>query len=152
LDKSGKSVGILRILLRREVKLKGTLKIELKEAELSFESPDKIKPVKCAFKLGTKTTDTPAADPKAKGNSAQYLWKGTNIEFEVNDENNFCDLFIELWDSGTDKLAKEKTPHGYSRLTIYDTRKKFSSALTVENPKDMKSIGTLKLVSQFVPK
>jgi len=123
-NKKGERVGTLMILLRRELRLHGQLKVDIKELVLtSLTGPVQPKPSKIVVKLGQQDkSETAVTEPKVGKKDAKYSFKHT-LMFVVHDGNNISDVFFELWQD--DKVV------GETRLTLYDTRKKFDGNITI---------------------
>jgi len=150
LDKKGVKVGEITLCIRRELKLYGVMKIDLKELELEGKIE---KPVKCIFKLQScAPTDTGSINgkPNSAKTSTIFVWpnKGFQTQFPINDSNNTYDTFIEVWEEeGPTAAPTHKVLLGQGRLPHYDARKKYNAPLAVEAPQDHRVVGQLKLVA-----
>jgi len=165
-DKKGNQVGTIILRVRRELKVYGTLVIDIKEAEL-IENPTKIKTAKCVVKIASHVQETPSAEAKAHKTATHFEWKKNIVSIEIDQTNHIFDVFIELWDENPvnppppqpaakkDDKNPEKKPIsgafvGQSRITIYDTRSKFNAALPLHTQTaERKQLGTIKVLAKL---
>jgi hypothetical protein len=166
-DKKGHQTGTIILRVRRELKVYGTLVIDIKEAELT-EPPGKIKSARCVVKIATHVQETPSAEAKAHKNLTHFVWKNNIVQIEIDQTNHIFDVFIELWDDHPanpppqpaakkdDPKNPEKKPLsfnglliGVARITIYDTRSKFNAQLPLLESTERKQVGTLKVLAKL---
>jgi len=155
MDSNNNKVGILTLRMRREIKMIGTLKVELKEVNLEplGHSTD-VHCVKCVMKLLDQVYETPTCE-KSKGNSVSptFCFSSCSKSFKVNDTNNVFDLFIEIRSCGpSSEDSKEQsckdTILGQARLSLFDAQTKFCSPLPIFSPHH-KQIGHLQIEAEM---
>lgn len=136
-DKNGNKIADIIVRMRRELKLFGTLDVSVLNVELP-PLMDKIyvkTQGKCFIKHHETINETPTIEsilnPEKK--NVEYSWKGFphTCQFDINDNNDVYDIFIELWQTfnGTDMVMIAET-----RLPLYDCREKFSGELHLIDP------------------
>jgi len=148
IDRKGENVGVLNILMRREVRLHGIINVTVRE--LIFNTNDlPNKPTKIVMKLGQERTQTEVVVPQLSATEARFAFN-LSQQFNVNDQNNISDLFFELW--------QEDVPLAEGRLTLFDARKKrFDGNITLIAPfghevnqaNIRKQVAQLKIASKF---
>jgi len=108
-DKKGNQVGVITLRIRREVKLYGTLIIDIKDAELiAGEEPVKhARCAKCVIKLALQSKETTVVEGKPAQGKNQFLWKSSVHQFEIDRTNHVFDVFIELRE---DEPSKKDEP------------------------------------------
>jgi hypothetical protein len=97
-DEKGVQTGTVTLRLRRELKLYGTLVIDIKEAELTDANASRAQSAKCVVTLASHIQETPAAEGKTHMGITHYVWKSNIIQLEIDQNNHIFDVFIELWD------------------------------------------------------
>lgn len=149
-DKDGNRVGTIWLLLRREKKLYGTMKVAVREAYLE-ETAHNVQHAKCIMKLVNETQETPIAPGNHTNGTTSFRWNEEVFKnFDINNRNHVFDIFLELWNAdpktsavgvvaptegtvdehgqqqeinrGDKKVVINPLLLGHARLTIFDSR------------------------------
>jgi len=150
INRKGDQTGFVNILVRRELRLHGTLNIQIREVDLAPMDDTSFwaKPTSLVAKQGQERHEHPLNLTNVS--SAQKVPADFNVSFQINDNNNISDVFFELWQNGQ-AIAE-------ARLPLYDTRKRYNGSLAfigpfgghdVTNTNQKKTIATLFLNSTF---
>ena len=146
-DKKGNKVGTIGLLLRRETKLYGDLRVTVKEAFIE-EPNDTIRQAKCIMKLVNEVQETGPSNATHANTTTTFKWENATRNFNIDSHNHVFDIFIELWNTTLptsqvgdvtpihntrDSLGKQEEVNrgdqkviinplliGQSRVTIYD--------------------------------